>query len=43
VSAVVSFARAGAHHHRGERSYNAVLHQRPDGQIDHLVRVAARR
>ncbi len=43
VSAVVSFAREGAHHHRGEQSYNAILHRREDGQIDHLARVADRR
>jgi ectoine hydroxylase-related dioxygenase (phytanoyl-CoA dioxygenase family) len=42
ASAVVSFARPGAHHHRGERSYNAVLHRREDGQIEHLARVAER-
>jgi ectoine hydroxylase-related dioxygenase (phytanoyl-CoA dioxygenase family) len=42
VSAVVSFARPDAHHHRGEKSYNAVLHRREDGQIDHLARVAER-
>jgi hypothetical protein len=43
VSAVVGYARAGAAHHRGERSYNDVLHQRADGQIEHLVAVAERR
>jgi ectoine hydroxylase-related dioxygenase (phytanoyl-CoA dioxygenase family) len=42
VSAVIGFARPGAHHHRGERSYNAVLHRREDGQIEHLARVAGR-
>ncbi len=42
ASAVVSFAREGAHHHRGEPSYNAVLHRRDDGQIEHLARVAER-
>jgi hypothetical protein len=42
VSAVVSFARPDAHHHRGERSYNAVLHRRADGQVEHLARVAER-
>ena len=36
------FAREGAHHHRGEQSYNAVLHRRDDGQIEHLARVADR-
>ena len=43
VSAIVGFARPGAQHHRGERSYNDVLHQRTDGQIEHLVTVAERR
>jgi hypothetical protein len=43
VSAVVAYARSGAAHHRGERSYNDVLHQRADGQIEHLVVVAERR
>ncbi len=43
VSAVLSFAAAHARHHRGESSYNAVLHQRADGQIEHLEAVAKRR
>jgi hypothetical protein len=42
VSAVVSFASPEARHHRGEDSYNDVLHQREDGQIEHLERVARR-
>jgi Phytanoyl-CoA dioxygenase (PhyH) len=42
VSAVVGFARPDARHHRGERSYNDVLHQRGDGQVEHLVDVARR-
>lgn len=42
VSAVVCFAPAGAGHHRGEGSYNDALHQRDDGQIEHLDRVAKR-
>jgi len=42
VSAVLGFARPGAHHHRGEASYNAVLHQREDGQIEHLAKRAER-
>ena len=42
ISATVAFARPGARHHRGERSYNDVLHQNPDGQIEHLARVAER-
>jgi hypothetical protein len=42
ISATVGFARPGARHHRGEASYNAVLHQREDGQIEHLAKVAER-
>lgn len=42
ISAVISFAHARAHHHRGEGSYNDVLHQRDDGQIEHLEEVAKR-
>jgi len=42
ISAVVGFARAGARHHRGEGSYNDVLHQRDDGQIERLETVAKR-
>jgi len=40
VSAVLGFGRPGAAHHRGESSYNAVLHQRADGQIEHLAKRA---
>ena len=42
ISAIISFARPDAHHHRGEHSYNAVLHQRDDGQIEHLETLAKR-
>ncbi len=42
ISAIVDFAAAAARHHRGERSYNAVLHQRGDGQIEHLETLAKR-
>jgi ectoine hydroxylase-related dioxygenase (phytanoyl-CoA dioxygenase family) len=42
ISAVVSFARPDARHHRGESSYNDALHQRADGQIEHLETVARR-
>jgi hypothetical protein len=42
ISAVISFARPEARHHRGEGSYNDVLHQREDGQIEHLETVAKR-
>lgn len=42
ISAIVSFARPDARHHRGENSYNAVLHQRDDGQIEHLETLARR-
>jgi hypothetical protein len=40
ISAILSFARPGVAHHRGESSYNAVLHQRDDGQVRHLRDVA---
>ena len=43
ISAVVSFARPEARHHRGEDSYNDALHQRDDGQIEHLETLAKRR
>jgi hypothetical protein len=43
ISAVTGYARPGARHHRGARSYNDVLHQRSDGQIEHLAEVAKRR
>jgi hypothetical protein len=39
ISAVTGYARAGARAHRG-RYYNEVLHQREDGQIEHLAKVA---
>ena len=42
ISAILGFARPGASHHRGESSYNAVLHQREDGQIEHLAKRAER-
>jgi len=42
ISAIVGFARPDAAHHRGERSYNDVLHGREDGQVEHLERVAER-
>jgi hypothetical protein len=42
ASAVVSFARPDARHHRGDASYNAILHQRDDGQVEHLARRAER-
>jgi len=42
ISAVVCFAPARARHHRGDASYNDVLHQREDGQIEHLDDVARR-
>jgi ectoine hydroxylase-related dioxygenase (phytanoyl-CoA dioxygenase family) len=42
ISAVLGFSRPGARHHRGESSYNAVLHQRDDGQVEHLARRAER-
>jgi hypothetical protein len=42
ISATVGFTRPGARHHAGASSYNAVLHQREDGQIEHLAKVASR-
>jgi Phytanoyl-CoA dioxygenase (PhyH) len=42
ISAVTGYARPTSRHHRGEKSYNAVLHQREDGQVEHLTRVAER-
>lgn len=42
ISAIVGFARPEAAHHRGEKSYNDVLHGREDGQVEHLLRVADR-
>ena len=42
ISAIVGFARPDATHHRGEKSYNDVLHGRDDGQVEHLERVAER-
>jgi len=43
ISTILTFARPDARHHRGESSYNDVLHQRDDGQIEHLETVAKRR
>jgi len=42
TSAILGFSRPDARHHRGEKSYNAVLHAHADGQIDHLEKVASR-
>jgi hypothetical protein len=42
VSATTGFARPGFRPHRGRSSYNEVLHQRADGQIEHLAKVAER-
>ncbi|MDX1649051.1 MAG: phytanoyl-CoA dioxygenase family protein, partial [Myxococcota bacterium] len=42
ISATTGFARPDARHHRGDGSYNDVLHQRADGRIEHLTRVAGR-
>lgn len=36
VSILLSFARADASHHRGERHYNDALFTRSDGQVEHL-------
>lgn len=42
ISAVTGYAHPASRHHRGETSYNAVLHQRDDGQVEHLAKVAQR-
>jgi hypothetical protein len=43
VSAILGYARPAARHHRGEGSYNDVLHQRDDGRIEPPISVAQRR
>ena len=43
ISAILGYARPAARHHRGEGSYNDVLHQRADGRIESPVRVAQQR
>ncbi|MGH7785758.1 MAG: phytanoyl-CoA dioxygenase family protein [Candidatus Binatia bacterium] len=43
ISAILGYARPDARHHRGEGSYNDVLHGREDGQVDSPVSVARRR
>jgi len=42
TSAILSFARPDAYNHRGEQSYNTVLHRSDDGQVVHLAVRAAR-
>lgn len=42
ISATVGFSRPDARVHIGGRSYNRVLHQREDGQIEHLAKIAER-
>ncbi len=42
VSATCNFGRPDFAPHTGEHSYNQVLHQREDGQIEHLAKVAGR-
>jgi ectoine hydroxylase-related dioxygenase (phytanoyl-CoA dioxygenase family) len=42
ISAVTAYARPGVRNHRGDKSYNQVLHGREDGQIEHLSKVADR-
>jgi hypothetical protein len=42
ISATVGYRRPGARPHIGGDSYNQVLHQRDDGQIEHLAKVAGR-
>ena len=42
ISAVTAYVKPDARNHRGAKSYNDVLHQREDGQIEHLSKVADR-
>jgi hypothetical protein len=42
ISAVTGFAHPASRNHLGARSYNDALHQREDGQIEHLAKVAQR-
>jgi hypothetical protein len=42
VSAATDYGRVDVRSHRGGQSYNEVLHQRDDGQIEHLASVAKR-
>ena len=42
ISAITGFTGAGARNHRGAGSYNDVLHQREDGQVENLEDVARR-
>ncbi len=42
ISLLMAYARPGATHHRGERSYNEVLLSRDDGQVEHLETVIGR-
>ena len=42
ISAVTDYGRPDARNHRGDQSYNDVLHRRDDGQIEHLTNVARR-
>jgi hypothetical protein len=42
ISAVTDYGRSDARNHRGEQSYNEILHQRDDGQIEHLAGVVRR-
>ena len=42
VSAITGFGPAGLRPHTGEQSYNQVLHQRADGQVEDLRTIAGR-
>jgi len=42
ISAVTDYGRPDVRNHRGEQSYNQILHQRDDGQIEHLLSVTKR-
>lgn len=43
ISAVTGYARADARNHLGTKSYNAPLHGREDGQVEHLEDLARRK
>jgi ectoine hydroxylase-related dioxygenase (phytanoyl-CoA dioxygenase family) len=42
ISAVTDYGRPDVRTHRGSQSYNDILHQRDDGQIEHLASVVRR-
>ena len=40
---LIAFARADAFNHRGDTSYNDVLLDNADGQVEHLAQVTKKR